>query len=50
MQSVYYSVFVFQNLIVRSAVPPPEDKIWYWWGDQAIALTYKLFYIIFTAA
>ena len=30
---------VFLNLIVLSAVPPPEAKRPCWWGDQAIAFT-----------
>lgn len=30
---------VFLNLMVLSAVPPPDAKRPCWWGDQAIALT-----------
>lgn len=30
---------VFQNLIVRSAVPPPLARRPRWWGLQEIALT-----------
>ena len=33
---------VFQNLIVRSAVPPPLVSKPCWWGDQANALTAAL--------
>ena len=32
-------VKVFLNLIVRSAVPPPDTKRPCWWGDHAIAFT-----------
>ena len=32
-------VRVFLNLIVLSAVPPPDTRRPCWWGDQAIALT-----------
>src|SRR5207237_8461639 len=32
-------VLVFQNLMLRSAVPPPEARRWCWCGDQATALT-----------
>ena len=32
-------VNVFQNLIHRSAVPPPLANNPGWWGDQAMALT-----------
>jgi len=32
-------VIVFQNLIRRSAVPPPLANRPCWWGDHAIALT-----------
>lgn len=32
-------VKVFLNLIVLSAVPPPETRRPCWWGDQAIAFT-----------
>lgn len=32
-------VIVFQNLIVRSAVPPPDTRSPCWWGDQARAFT-----------
>ena len=32
-------VSVFLNLIVLSAVPPPDTSIPCWWGDQATALT-----------
>lgn len=35
-----YSPFIeFQNLMVLSAVPPPETKRPCWWGDQARAFT-----------
>ncbi len=30
---------VLRNLMVLSAVPPPETRSPCWWGDQAIALT-----------
>ena len=33
---------MFQNLIQRSAVPPPETNSPFWWGDQAKALTAAL--------
>ena len=32
-------VYVFQNLMHRSAVPPPEASRPCWCGDQPIALT-----------
>ena len=32
-------VSVFQNLIHLSAVPPPEAKRPWWWGDHAMAFT-----------
>lgn len=39
MHFVSTPVIVFQNRIVRSAVPPPETKSPCWWGDQASAFT-----------
>lgn len=39
---VVFPVKVFLNLIVRSAVPPPETSRQCWWGDHAIALTAAL--------
>lgn len=35
-------VFVFQNRIHRSAVPPPDARRPWTWGDQVIALTAAL--------
>ena len=32
-------VRVFQNLMHLSAVPPPDARSPWWWGDQAIAFT-----------
>ena len=44
-QLVYSPETVFQNLIVRSAVPPPETKSPCWWGDHANAFTAALCFI-----
>lgn len=34
-----YKVLVFQNLMHLSAVPPPEARRPFWWGDQPMAFT-----------
>ena len=39
IQCIGFKVRVFQNLIQRSAVPPPLHMAPCWWGDQAMALT-----------
>ena len=36
---MHIPVSVFQNLIHLSAVPPPDARSPWWWGDQAMALT-----------
>ena len=39
MLFVQYPICVFQNLIHRSAVPPPEARRLFWKGDHARAFT-----------
>lgn len=41
-QLVYSPLNEFQNLIVLSAVPPPDTSRPCWWGDQANAFTAAL--------